>query len=277
MSFPSLIKPPMWALSPGLVAPEWGWFWSAADFVLPLWERGGFSFPLGKKSTLLSPSLLGSPVWENNQLNFNGTDQGQIIDGDIRDYAVDPFTIIMRFRTTETDNGVVFGGAGNSAGGSQHLAIFQNQEPSSANSGLKFILREEDGSSVVRGSTTTAHRDGKDHIAIVTWDTSPSPSLLQFWLDETRLNTPADDGIMNAPSVFNRRALGFLRRSTNVLFANCGISLWAELDQAISTTQRLQITRDPFGPFRMADEVGVVFATGGPFISDYRFRQRFFG
>ena len=41
MSFPSQIKPPMWAVTPGMVDPEWGWFWQRLVFGVILWEGQG--------------------------------------------------------------------------------------------------------------------------------------------------------------------------------------------------------------------------------------------
>ncbi len=48
-------------------------------------------------------------------------------------------------------------------------------------------------------------------------------------------------------------------------------------DYAWSDAQIAKLARDPFGPFRMIDEIPVIGLISVPTISNFRYRQRFFG
>lgn len=256
---------------PSRAALEWAWFHDSLLFSVPLWEGGGPSLPLGKKRSLISPSLVANPSWTidavGRQLTFNGTDQLEILDGDIYDYILNPFTWIMQFSTTDTDINVRFGGAGNSTD-NDVLSSWGNGRPGGG-SGFSFLHRDATaGKWKWTGSTTTAHQDGNVHIAIATWDLT----TLRVWLDNNELTDTSDALPITTATTFDRRAIGCLRRGVNSLFADCSISLWSEHDRVITTSQRLQITRDFSGPFHMDDQdelrmLGVAAAVAVPTIN----------
>lgn len=251
---------------PDLVAPEWEWFWQDNTFTLPFWRRAGVPAVYGRDNQAVSSAiaLLDAPTWgvssPGAELQIDGVNDGVQIIKDIgTDYILDPFTLIIAFRTVDTDAGVVFAGVGNN--GTQALAIFQNQS-TAGGAGLKFILRDGDGTnSIVKGTTATTHRDGLLHVAVATWD----GSTLTAYLDAVEL-TDSSGSAPSASTNFTRRGIGYLQRNTTGNFAVCQVSLWSELDRWIPSSLAAQISGDPSGPLHMADEavVFVPVAVGGP-------------
>lgn len=69
MSFISRIKPPMWALTPGLVDPKWRWFWKDALSVLVFWEGGGPPYDLVRRKLA---TIVNTPIWSVNELGPAG-------------------------------------------------------------------------------------------------------------------------------------------------------------------------------------------------------------
>ena len=64
--FPNRKPPALLPFPPGLIAPEWGWFWKKAVFVVPLWEGGGRprDIAINPRAQQLVGTLSGNAMWE---------------------------------------------------------------------------------------------------------------------------------------------------------------------------------------------------------------------
>jgi hypothetical protein len=215
-----------WNFDAAHVAPEFRQIAERAQIIVPFFEggRAGGLGPHAYGQLGVDPTIEGvtDPGWRGAAMNFNGSDQSLGLANDYS-YTTEPFSMLMRFRTTSTDNSDILAGAG-WTGGTSPLAIWQNQNDL-AGSGLKFALRGNTTAYITKATSSILHRDGNWHTAIVTYDGSGNIDGLNAYLDHIRLTTEDDSG---PPLAFTQDTLrvAALERTSIDLYTDMTCSLF---------------------------------------------------
>ena len=224
---------------PGLVAPEWGWFWDSAIAVFPAWENAGLPADLvsGGFATLASGgfgwsgSRLGTVLdfQAGNAADLNASNS-QNLDG------LGDLSLVSYFLQTASDPTTDRGIFGNQSGSLDSAHLY------SAEVSNTWYFRFREG-----GST--------DFIAIDKVDTT-KPTLLIG----TRSGTNGDvysyvGGALEATAnaVVNS---GVLDNTTDLQIGHSPVRYYSHFsffnsahNRVLSASERLQLARDPFGPF----------------------------
>lgn len=274
-------KPAFWALTPGLVDPIWNWFWgptlSSAGII---WAGGGnpYDFVSKKFTTLISAAEWKADhrglAIELNDASRNGetielTGRSGMLDG------LTTFTYAIYFRW-------IGSASGNEDSLGIHWSDMQGVFASkrilvrydSNNKQLDFFTH----TGVDQGFAASADlSDALPHTCVFRYDIGTANKTI--WLDGIKIGSTTQSGALTStadarhPEVFGGH---LVTQGVSDSPRIEGYS-WVFDERPWTDAEIVQWSRDPFGPFRMLDEVGVVVvpAVGG--ISDFRFRQRYFG
>lgn len=280
MSVISLIKPPMWALTPGLVAPEWQWVYAMAKGIWPLWQDfAEVQDSLVVRNLLQVPNTgginsndgAGAFVQFNNgpwgsEAFFTAADDTRIeFDEDASDSS--PLDIKL---TGECTVAFVHRNAGDYttlqwiitsalSGSNVNFAIEFGRTnnrytvlsgPASVDLTSSFNISDDNPRSLV------ARRKG----GTSDWD-------LDLWINGTLDSSVT--GVTNNPGLNASAELwfgGLKSRTAN--FTDGSLSSVILFDQALSDGACAALSSDPFGPFRMADEARVVYALAAAAVVD---------
>jgi hypothetical protein len=261
MGYPSLIKPPMWALQPALVAPEWGWFWPTFYF-LPWWSFYDF----GQRALLAksgTPSLVGSRLGQ--AMNFDGS--GDYFAHPLRANTanlIKEWSLTCYFQTTSTATQNILGVFNTGSVTAWGVALNENVDGK-----IRVFMRDEGGSQLsVRLTTAESDlTDGEPHIITILGKKSLGASAVTMYYDlhktgAARALTYAQsgDGSNFADFGFDLTFGARNNRGTVEKEVNGQIYYISVHPKLLPFSQVLALHRDPFGPFRMFDEAGVVFA-----------------
>ncbi len=235
------VKPAQWGLDPGLVAPEWEWFWNNAHIALPLWSGGGtIARNYGIHNTTVT---LTSAPWQPSTFGIGVeiADAGDEIDLnpplDIEAWTEFTFFAYLDFKAI-IGNNPGFWRANASSGGTTFNILNADDGPWIRWAGSDLIKTTSWGDMTNRGvasvgfsvgqATQTAYLDGlrtDTRTGTVTWPTGSNADIYNIgWQANT-----------------GERANG----------------TWGAvyiLELQMSGAQHLQLALDPFGPFRMVDE-----------------------
>lgn len=308
MGFPSLIKPPMWTVSPGLVEPKWGQF--HRDCV------GAWLLNEGVDTSLFS----GIIDWNLRRKNFRQIDNTS---GDIT-AVVSTSGRALSFSGDNTNDRLQLGSitASNPLSLSQtpaagRFTIICRAQINTSPFAPRFIDKSNAGNGKNGYSFAVLTTGGNTDRLTLTHQNSAGSQQGQFFSPNNFVQKHATNAATYAVRVNSTIEADFFRSdseafATNIVkatvanttgnpwfgivsdTADCAIGNWNHtldrmwagriefvyiFDAWLTDYEIKRVFLDPFGPFRMADEVGVVVGllAVGPFISDYRFRQRFFG
>lgn len=273
MSFPSLQKPAMWAVTPGLIAPEWQWFWRDAVFVAPLWEGGGSprDISINQDSQNLIGTLSGNAAWAGTArgigIDFAAGASDRVDFGTVnmvgpKGAGANAFTVevLARVDGTSADQGIFANG--NLSASSTNWFMFWDKAAtvSGRTDTVTFGVVNLSGSGLsrVEGSTNLLTAGEITHLIGQFRQTPETLKLFKNGVldqEDTALNgvNPSDTLIKTLQI---GAADGAIELDGAVLLA---VVYWKILNE----TEILQRARDPFGPFRMVDEARVVYALAG--------------
>lgn len=274
MSFSSLIKPPMWALQPALVAPEWQSLYRDIYFNIPMWGLPPFDH---HQKVILSTF---------SAVNFTANTFGQVInwpDGSsdaTGDYLTHPtkllgsrlekssFTFVYSTVTTAIR---AFFGTFNTGTATGIQAFVNSNKTETIDAGkLYFFVRDEDGSALsasTTNDTVPASNSGGVHIVTIVLDKAlGSSGGIQIWFNGVEQAVDYNDvgagtnfvdfGFDLAIGARNNRGVFEKTYFADMYFLVCHT-------RVLEDDEIIRWHKNPFGPFRMADEAGVVFAVAG--------------
>ncbi len=260
---PGLIKPARWALTPAFVDPKWGWFYPTF-YNFPFWD----AYDYGRRIQLTSvgtPSLVGA---ESGQaIDFDGTgDYFRHITSEGTAELLKDWSLTFYFQTTKTTQQSMVGVFNSGTGTAWNCTLNHDEDGNSIEGKISVQVRTDSGnSSQMRGATTSAISnltDGKPHIVTCMGQkVLGSPDGIQIYFDGVK---QAITYSVSSPAV-DLSNLGFdlgvavrnIRDSFDIPFGG-QIYYIAVQARRLSEEQVTQLHADPFGPFRMSDEVGVV-------------------
>jgi hypothetical protein len=263
MSFISKIKPAPWAIASGLVAPEWRWFWekkhkSILLFQPPIpndnervWDYSAKIFRDLNDSTGGSKEEItevGS-CWKSNH-ESSGSERGLRL-ADTGFLFGEPHATIVAYLKLHNENRDNTNEHTIYAEWDANGALLFWYDPA-ANRLEGFIFTGTTAS--VNFSAASDIDDGEFHTVALRYDGA--------------IINGFTDGVKDANSTSKTGTLGgatggvadWARRDNSS--ADAGQYLWAWaacFADVLSDAQILSLARDPFGPFRMADEARIVY------------------
>lgn len=248
-----MLKPARWALSPALVGPEWAWFWKDALMISNV-HRDGVLRDLTKNVDGVLNNFSANP-WiateDGTGLDFDTTNDYVRFSGlGSQLGTTSPWTVMIRARLNE----------------SPALLNLFNLNNGSTNIVIGYWWSSGNGFLLQRGNVGAARAteliSDPDitilHTWVFRWDgVSNQPEI---FVDGKDLSTGGTSGLsaVNADTLdLNRGASGGYQAASTV--TTCG--LWS---RKWTDAEILHHSRDPFGPFRMADDYAVWKADVGP-------------
>lgn len=251
---PQLIKPFRWAVSPGLIDPNWRWAWRGLIRAWLFWEGGGAPADW-------SPYRAGRVAQSGGSWTAGGLGMGFYFDG-TNDYlnagsfnqhaATNELSVVMLFRATQTDSMVLMRyNAMTAAGGDYQAAYVDTNNPPN--------IRVKVGSA---GYAWAPYALGDTvHIVSTAQGGGPVKIYKNGFLEDSATASES------FASVSEPWLIGVDADATNA----GSLGNWFRGDiyqiliynRILSAQEVWLLSRDPFGPFRMVDEAGVVYATGG--------------
>lgn len=265
MSFVSLMKPSMWAITPGLVPLEWQWFWGPnLQIATVFWAGQGV--PVNYVANpVADATIAGSKAW------------GQV--GTSQSWGAGTRGTVFTFSGTNTDRieakrWAEVGGTGELSG----VALLRRKDSSSNN---RLFNNRGDA---------TAGEEGWGWNIIAATDTQRFTEFGVSDLDGTKVITDTDwhvwgfsyrsndtcrfftDGVFDSASAAGTIVAPILTDGNFLLGAIQSISgnplsvehnedwgIACLFNTFLTDAQHVVIARDPFGPFRMAEEARVVY------------------
>lgn len=243
------LKPAHWGFNAGLVAPKWQWVWRDLVLAVPLWEGGGNNvFDVVNRQ--LHPVDFAAGSWSTDErgiaLDFPNANDNIDLGSPSYLNLTDPLT-------------VVYAGTSNlTSGSTRHITGFY--QSGGAFPGWAAVIRS--------ASDTMQFWDGNtwrnSNVAVsggfqVLGYTHTGPTI-EFYIDG--VNVFSDTGAVFAISSFTGTKVLFNQSNkVNALRAKASaFFLWKRI---LTDAEHSQIAKDPYGPFRMRDDVGVVQAGVG--------------
>ena len=252
-----LKKPRKWNVKPGLVAPEWRWFWKNDEGTWPFWDGAGTTaYDAGEKGR--NATLVGANVsWDTSPLGrvvlHSGANDSYIDLGDAAQFPMgatsgQPFTFAGLFTHPSAPTTTNFGWFDGTRAFQQQVTIAEWR--------ILYGISPFDilaGDSLVENTprtfivTFSSSGVGKFYVdgRLVATDASPTgafvPSGVNFLVGARGTTGGGADGAINMKTHM------FVVRSVEWNAAQ--VSLWH---------------RDSFGPIRMDDAVGVVVVSSAP-------------
>ncbi len=264
-------KPDEWGFDPGLVAPEWAWFWENTVGVWPLWSN----------STITALDISGNGF---NATPVNGpalitTEAGKALElllasshyinvGTMNGWAKNwgaGLTINVLMRTSMALIKWLAGGR-DSAGNINRIDLRINANSVGAvDAGKIQLIMYDDASTGLIGATTSdtdpLFNDGEIHLITATYN----PLVNELGLSVDGVSQDITYDLQGTPSSFSAQTQplyfgGF--NNVGVLLSQTNVDiLYMSIHSTVFPTFEIrQLSQDPFGPFRMADEVGALIA-----------------
>ncbi len=247
-----IVKPGLWNVQRDLVAPEWRWAWDDAKVILPLWEGGGVPRHL-TKGIANDITLVGTAGWEPNRHGIgidsgNGATGAIVFGTDISFAAAEPYTLAFFLALNEDSTDDVI------------PAVYRSDTNS-----YWFIRR---GTGVASPTQIWYRHNGSDltqtgfalpadewHAPVFTWD----GATVRGYLDgEERHSLSISTGVdWTIPELCRNWG-------TSAEFVAGDFGTFIASGRAWTAAEVRQWSYDPFGPFRLNDEIfGRVAAVGG--------------
>ncbi len=238
-----LKKPPRWSLDQSLVAPEWEWFFRGLVVAYPMWEGAGDTFFSGSNDFSATFSA-GTPVWshspEGSEIDFSGASAAaQSLDARLAQFSLASqigWTIYCRATTYITTGGST---AIRSATGATGHILY----PFDDFSGDGF--RVHAGGADVINENTAALADGKNHLFTYSQFTSTDH---RGFVDGVQVGSSSTEKTLIDNT--DRLNIGAWKGDGNQSFHG-QISYVVLHNRPLTLMEHAQLSRDPFGPFRM--------------------------
>lgn len=271
-----LIKPAQWAFTRALVDPRWGWFFRDLKIFHPTW--GGAGAPrdvIGQNHGVVTSV---PPVWKGGltglTLKYDDTVTQQnnwytVNDGPDLTLPAGNWTIAWYLSIP--DNSGSFFQYWHSWGAFKvdpSINVYVVEDDNAADAGkIKASIRDSAGNGLDPTSNVLAPWSGYKLVFLRKFAANEA----RFYIDGIQSHDRYDTEQANTGEVNLSSDLNIGRRSDNnsARFFGGELSWWAKWDRDIGEAAILQLTRDPFGPITMLDEVGVVVvptAVGDPVI-----------
>lgn len=249
------VKPEMWPIEPSLVAPEWGWFWKTPprrSYIF--WEGMGKATDFGqaKNQTFIFNQNTG---WRNSKVGLGidtmTTDvrsrHNYVNTGDDAELTAPTALMIVA--------GFIFKGVQGGDGRLVSKGQIEWDLGHSSGDDLRFRIRlDGDSISVNRGALTV----GNYYDAVGVWTGANINSYLNGIVtgsDVAATGTP--DSGSAWPEIFLGASSAINDTSTNGNFNISYLHIWPSEPIPASIVAK-QFARDPFGPFRMFDDIPVL-------------------
>lgn len=274
MSFVSLIKPPMWGLSPGLVSPEWHWVFSSVDLATPMWGPGTLFQDFGNNRLNFDHGGTDPAVWNattrglaaqfDNPESNTAEDFYDASPTFVPNYSGGAVTALALVDVNWSTNSNRYAHAlasGQTFGSSTNLA-FGIRDSTTANARMVFLFTRSSGAALSGAQSIRADLlvgEGTPSVICGRWTTGSAAELFINGVgiaNETSFGTTIHgDGSVNL-----RVGSGTSMSSSSAGFRTGWHIHGAYLfPYALADNQIIQLSRDFFGPFRMADEARVVY------------------
>ena len=239
------MKPDEWGFDSGLVATKWGWFWSHIGFCFPFWSSLQIT-DLARRSIISDPSGTDTTRFTFKGGGIHRTSEG----GGEAFYTVNSgitqnqYTLIS-VATVEQNDFIKSFFDDDSGGGDRKF-----QFRADTNEDAQFIVFNTAGAAFTATGTTRLL-----HPAIHVIIARVLGSVGSIWIDGIKEDEVTITGSPETPNttvrLFERKVAAFTP------FFGTQFMI-AAIDRAFSDSEIEIVSRDPFGPFRMADEIPVV-------------------
>ncbi len=257
-------KPARWALTRGLVASGWEFVFDRNIMFVPFWEGQGNPRDLYDGEPL---TPVGTATWGRGIAGFGiltpAHDDAWQVSRDIFG-GLGTFTIVVAVDKQGTAHNFDSPFGGWSSPDFHLLWRTENSVPS----GIRVIANLSGGWADFTSATDLIN-DGLVILAIRFDGTTLN--LFQNGIKDANSDTSSGTMPSVPASFFGDSGAGSSQNNwSGILYYGLACSY------AWTDAQIAKLARDPFGPFRMVDDISVII-TDAVTISDYRFRQRFFG
>ena len=269
------MKPYRWAVTPKLGDPTWGWAWKGLVGGWLFWEGGavrGITYDVSPGHMSPIDSQAGSPSFVPTRLGMaletNGSTQVLwAFDSPRLRAPSTAITVVVAFERNGTSE--VWGTLLTkrySLGADPYNSYSLNQEGAIGNSLLFSLSTGTPGSQVLTSAVTGLPQD-VPLVAVGVWPkegTATTMEIRVYRLDTgalvgTGTNTFSGPIGYSAPGLFLGASFGNNQNAYGARYLMASV-----YDVALQQRQIEHLARDPFGPFRMMDEAGVVYATAAP-------------
>lgn len=267
------VKPYRWAVTPNLVDPTWGWAWRGLIGGWLFWEGGtakGITYDISPGHISPIDSQAGSPSFAPTRLGMaletNGATQVIWASDSPRLRAPGTaITVVVAFQrngTSESWGTLLTKRYDQSADPYNSYSLSQNG--ATGNSLLFTLSTGSPGSQVLTSAVASLPQD-VPLLAVGVWPKEGTATTMEIRV--YRLDTGALVG--TGTNTFS----GPIGYSTPGLYLGASYSsnqnaygarhlMAAVYDVALRQRQIELLARDPFGPFRMVDEAGIIYAAG---------------
>ncbi len=267
-------KPERWSFDKGFVDPKWDWFWRDLAFFVPIWELGSaalYDLVTRKRGTIQSAT-----TWKatdrGTALNFidNASDgaifTGPFIATDLGDFT-GSFTVFSLARTPDV--------------GADRHTMYAQWDSGTITGQMLFGMNMTRAAGTEAGTLgLTCHEnitgfDGADSAAGLllanTWYAmtgrriwNGASSDVSVWLDGVDVTDAFET---TNPRTARATSASYIGNYSTTIPFDGDISYVAGWNRPLSNGEVIQLSRDPFGPFRMdaQDELQLlgVAAAGG--------------
>ena len=262
-----IVKPQQWAFSPGLIAPEWRWFHRDALSILPLWDASiGTSDPYDiarKLFAQLTIDAINHTTWTETEFGRavfsthrnNSPTPGTLADG--LDFSSNPISVSAGSDFTFIFHGIIDSIFGNNGG---------FWRSGSSNFGPNFnIFNASQRRPWVRWNgidilKITSGQDFNLGTVVSLVFRIKSGASVDFWVDGIEKHSATHTQSTPSFSIYH---VGLQASGSEAVY--CKYAMLGFWSRAWSDNEIVVWSRNPFGPFRMADDPPIwqVAAAGG--------------
>ncbi len=243
-----LKKPARWGFDKGLTDPKWDWFWhQGSSIVFPMWE--GIGPVLSDIVQGAVTSQTSTPDWQSTRIGQRRHyDSGEFDASNIVPSVIYPFTFIVYVLDPVTLTGTQ---------ANWYMALVDSGQPahmvvlgSQGNIGWRYFVRrngsfDANNFAVCEGGT----QDANPHLLVAT-----SRNATEHELFDNGVSIELDTNNCDTFAV-NRFDFGRINDTSPTNSFNAGVVYTAFIPAALSKAEAVELAADPFGPFRMVDEI----------------------
>lgn len=270
------VKPSLWGISPGQIEPKWGQFHTN---LVGAWMPFSLDVPENAKAEEI---VYDRSIHHNDgTLDNSSADLSQVftVQGRALQFTGDNTNDRIRLGSTNSGNPlslaglakctVIVGCLYNGLPASSFPRIIDKSDSGNAQNGWMLIFNDStDEFQFYAGNSTTSNFDRWDYARVlsvgdefqIAFTTPNFPTTGQFYFDGLPVAT--SHGQDGTPSVFSSTttdmAIGNWNHAINRMWRG-RIDYVYVLNEAFGDSFFLEIYKDPFGPFRLADEAKVVY------------------
>ncbi len=249
-----LIKPAQWAVTPAFVAPEWRWFWvNLVDVVL-------FNENVGQPVEIMHNEILvrdNSPAWETMTI------------GPSRSYGSGSDKLTDRLDRQLLEETTIYCGVYSRVALSHNNFVQIFEKADADGRPANYVFNFKNSTSQIQWQWTTASTfqavsfTGQLPLNETShWAMTRNVAGTAGKLYKNGLEVASNSGLLKAENSTVQTSFG-ARSDGSIAFD--GNMLYLYLLKAEHTPAQVkQLYQDPFGPFRMHDEAGVVYGVPAP-------------